>query len=119
MTRPAARASRLWPLRAAILPMVISKCAPSAVSNRKWRPQFGTVLAQARAGTGPAPVRRRAGRPGREQAGGAPPSAAQPLAQQILALLAALAAGGLGTLEEIGEGRGAGPLGILDVGLQP
>jgi hypothetical protein len=46
-------------------------------------------------------------------------SAAQPLAQQLLALLGALAALGLGLAEEGGELGVALALGVLDVGLQP
>jgi hypothetical protein len=46
-------------------------------------------------------------------------SAAQPLAQQLLALLGALAALGLRLAEERGELGVALAFGVLDVGLQP
>src|SRR5215217_3805200 len=46
-------------------------------------------------------------------------SAAQPLAQQLLALLGALAALGLGLAEEGGQLGVALAFGVLDVGLQP
>src|SRR5215216_3284287 len=46
-------------------------------------------------------------------------SAAQPLTQQLLALLGALAALGLGLAEEGGELGVALAFGVLDVGLQP
>src|ERR687888_53705 len=42
----------------------------------------------------------------------------KPLAQELLALLATLAAGALRAAEEVGELRVAGALGVLDVGLQ-
>src|SRR5919109_4790257 len=46
------------------------------------------------------------------------PMSGKPLAQELLALLPALAAGALRAAEEVGELRVAGALGVLDVGLQ-
>src|ERR1043165_5162014 len=45
-------------------------------------------------------------------------SAGEALAQEVVALLAALAAGALGTAEELGQLRVAVALGVLDVGLE-